>query len=126
MVDLIQLHDSHDFVVRVAQNKLLAYGGQLFRIRRQRDRQRKEHAVAEAHLVQHALIVSLPHEAVERGERTGGQEFEIAKIAHADLDGRQLGGAAQDFVPVLASHNKIDKFSPVWCYQFRFGHAVLP
>ncbi len=98
-------------------------GRQFLGVGGQRDRKREEHPVAKPHIVQHPLIIGFAHEAVQRRKPAGGEQFKVAQVAHGDLDGRQLRGAPEKFIPFFAGHHQVDQFiTAIRGDQFSFRH----
>ena len=69
----------------------------------QRHGQRPERAVGEAHLLDHAVVVRLAHEALERRERARGDHVEVGDLLGAERHalervqvGRALPGAVDE------------------------------
>ena len=56
---------------------------------------------------------------------TGGEQFQVAQVAHGDLDGRQFGSACEQFFTFPAFDDQVHEFSPVGGDEFCFRHLVL-
>ena len=63
-VDFFHGHDGQQVVARITQGNFLPQLHIVFRLHGQGDGDGEEVAAGKAHLIQHALVVSLPQEAV--------------------------------------------------------------
>ncbi len=95
MIDLVQGHDRDHIVVRVTKDDIFAYRRQLLRVGRQRNGERPQSPIGEAHFVQNALIVCLAHKGGQRRKAACGKQLQVAQVPHGDLDGGQLGGVPE-------------------------------
>ena len=68
----LDCHDRQQFILIIAQGNRLANENIFIVGDRQRDRHREERAIGEAHLLQHALIIRLPHELTQRRKSADG------------------------------------------------------
>ena len=127
--DLVYAHPSDQVVIGVAKSDFLSCVNAVQFGDRQGDRDRPDQPVSQPHVIQHAVIIGLAHEAVERGEPTKGQQFQVAQTARRQLQGGSLAGAAHQVFALATFHAKIDQFAAIRRVQFDFfilGFHVSP
>ena len=96
-VPFVSIFDSQygeNVILAVAQRDVGAELNVGARVDRQGNRHREERAVSEPHRVQHALVISLIHESIERREGANRQQLEIAFDAGAYLYEGQGSGVS--------------------------------
>ena len=85
-------HDREDHALVVAQRDVLAgfdaFGEFLADV--EGDRHRPERAVGEAHVLDHAVVVGLGQEPLQRVEAAVHQQLEVADLARGQIPGRQV------------------------------------
>ena len=79
--DLVHAHPGDQVVIGIAQGDFLPFFDAVQLGDRQGDGNRPDQPVGQPHVVQHAVIIGLAHEAVERGEPAKGQQFQVAQTA---------------------------------------------
>jgi len=102
LVDLVHAHPGDQVVIGVAEGDFLPFVNAVQLGYRQGDRDRPDQPVCQPHIVQHAVIIGLAHEAVERRESAKGQQFQVAQTARRQLQGGSLAGAAREIFALAA------------------------
>ena len=106
--DLVHAHPGDQVVIGVAEGDFLPFLNAIQFGDGQGDGDGPDQPVRQPHVVQHAVIVGLTHEAVERGEPADGQQFQVAQTARRELQSRSLAGAAGQILAFGAGDQKID------------------
>ncbi len=112
-VDLVDGQNGQQVVFGRTQRDVGVQPGCVISVDRQCDRHGEEMAVGEPHLVEHALVVSLAHEPIERRKPAGGEQLEIAHRAFRQLQAGQCRSVRLELVARLLGYQEIHELAAV-------------
>ena len=120
---LLDAQERQRLELRVAQHDLAAFRECRAVGHRQRDRDRPQRAVREAHLGQHPFVVGAAHETPQRRKRAGGEQLEVVHGPVRQRERRQPADAGERFGARFTREQEVDKFSAVG--RLQRAHAWL-